>query len=109
MSETKKAAIKGVTVLVHWPDGDVLATASDFERAECGGFSLCDAQRMRAKNKAIREAIRKLCNENIVECMETYDCGELFNNMVRKKGFSMTVIPIGHKFEEIERTKKDRP
>jgi hypothetical protein len=105
MSEDKEA--KGVLALAHWPDGEVLATYSDFSFSGYGGYSLFEAQRMRARVFVMRAAIAALCHNDVAACMETYHVDALFSELVQKKGYAITIIPIGYD-EKVERKARQK-
>ena len=99
---------QGVLVIVHWPDGDVLASISDFDRSGYGGFTLFEAQRMRAKDAAKREAIRKLCHDDVAFSIDSYRASEIIADLINKKGYSLTVVPIGYPADVEKEREKGR-
>ncbi len=87
---------KGVVAILTGPDGHVWATATDFHTDGYGGFSLQEAQELRAKTQLAFEFIRSTCSDVVVKAMGPLDCKGIVDNLTHKHGFKRTIIPIGH-------------
>lgn len=81
MTEAKEP--QGVIAIVTSPRGDVIATAADFQRSGYGGFKLWEAQKMRARDSARRETIRRYSSPLLSDALDGYAvdviCQRLFS------------------------------
>lgn len=92
-SAPKKPA--GVVVVITDPDGAVIATHADFDRSGYGGMTMMASQTMRARSGAQTAAVRAYCSRRLADCFDGYlfeRCWEA----LRSKGWTATVIPVGH-------------
>ena len=97
MEEAKQPEPQGVVAILTGPDGYVWSTAVDFEDYGNGcGFTLKEAQEMNARAALAREVVRKAGNPAIFDAMEQGSCNILIDNLVRKKGFRVTINYIGY-------------
>lgn len=87
---------KGVVAILTGPDGHVWATATDFSTGGYGGFTLEEAQEIRAKRELSFEFVRKSCNDWIIKGLDNHDCESIVERLIRKEGFKRTFIAIGH-------------
>lgn len=87
---------KGVVVIVSGPDGYVWAHAADFDRTAPGGCTLLEGQEARARERVALKFIAATCNSNLGDVFEPYEARQLLDRVVRKRGFHLTVVPIGH-------------
>lgn len=96
MSETQRLKPPPGAVAVFTDKlGRVVASVSDFESGGYGGYSLFDAQKMRAQRMLALEVVRGYCSEMILDGLETHDCVQIVQRLVQK-GARVTVIPVGH-------------
>ena len=88
MTDTQASAPapKGVLLVLTDPDGDVIASATDFEQSALGGFSLLEGQKLRAKGALAGDLIRRGCAPYIAKAMDDYEANALLDKLVRTKG-----------------------
>jgi hypothetical protein len=60
MSDEKIKEPSGIIAIMTQPDGNVIASAVDFDLSGYGGFELWEAQRIRAERSVKAKAIRAL-------------------------------------------------
>lgn len=87
---------QGYMVLMLWPDGDVLAEVSDFDKATYGGFKRKEAQRVRCKDRLWRVVLDRLANPIVGKAAGTYHGPAIIDEMVRSHGFKIHEIAIGY-------------
>ena len=92
-------APRGVVAVFTDKLGRVVASVSDFESSGYGGFTLRQAQEMRAERQLAYAVVRAYCSEMILEGFETYDCEQILRRLVHK-GARVTLIPVGHPSDE---------
>lgn len=85
----------GVVALFIGKDGRVLANASDFNSGGYGGFSLQQAQEMRAKRALSREVLSALSSPLVCEAIEAYDAEKIMNAMCSRCGCRVEIIAVG--------------
>jgi hypothetical protein len=100
------ASPQGAIAIVHWPDGDILASCSDFGTDCYGGCSKYEGQKIRARDDVKRAAIRKLCHDDVANTIERYHLDAIIQSMINKLGYSISFIPVGYEDEAIEKTRK---
>lgn len=86
---------KGVVAIWTSPDGDVIATAADFDRSGYGGFKLWEAQRMRARDAVRRRAVEAYCSTALTDCLSSYLFQQIGEEMNRK-GHKITARSVGY-------------
>lgn len=90
VNSVTEVAPPGVVVLyVH--EGRVVCHAADFHQSAPGGFSLREAQTMRAKRSLSIDLVRALSSPLLADSMDEFDCERA---MRRMKGETL-VIAIG--------------
>lgn len=87
----------GYAVLLIDPDGHVIAETTDFERSGYGGFTLKQAQRIRCNDQLWRAALDRLCSPIISKAAGSYHGPAIIEEMVRKHGYRIHEIAIGHR------------
>jgi hypothetical protein len=87
----------GVVVVLIAPDGRMVVSVSDFNRSGYGGFTLQEAQTMRAKEALARTAIRAFCNDDLADVIDRYRAEEIIRALCDKKKYRVEMIVIGHK------------
>lgn len=105
MPETEKPEPKGVLAIWTSPDGDVIATAADFDRGGYGGFKLWEAQRMRARNSVMHRAVRAYCSDRVTDAIDTYIVEQIAGAM-GKKGHKITCRAVGWPDDVAEEVKR---
>lgn len=93
MSDAKP---KGVVVAFIAPDGHVVASVSDFQLGSPGGFSLAEAQRQRCSDALPFTVLGAMCHSDVAKAVERYDGSQILERMVRKQGYRIEMIEIGH-------------
>lgn len=82
-----------VAVLIS--DGRVIASASVFETSVPGGFTLLEAQQMRARRALAMEVMRALASPLLADSIDLYTAESILSAMCNK-GCRMSLVPIGH-------------
>ena len=99
MADQDKAAVPaGVTVLVTDSHGRQIGVGSDFERQGPGGFTLKEAQEMRAKNAAWWDAFARTCRSEVANVINQggYSMESLRHKLKDQHGWREHVIVHGH-------------
>lgn len=87
---------RGVVALFLDKEGRVLASVTDFSTGGYGGFSLQEAQKLRAKRSLAHEAMRALSSPLICEAIETYDAEKIMGAMCSRCGCRVETVAVGH-------------
>lgn len=87
-------APKGVCVVTISPRGDVMGTGADFDATEYGGFTLEEAQAIRARKRAQCDTVKRLCSALVTDCLDEYEVERIWAAMARK-GWKEHVESIG--------------
>ena len=100
-NEQQLASIpKGVVGIFTSPKGEVYASVAEFDQAKFAGFSLLQAQRIRAKKLLAHEVAIAFCSSSYVEAMESCDKEKVFNSLLRK-GYTATFLPVVYSEQEL--------
>lgn len=86
---------KGIIAIVTDAQGEVIATAADFDRSGYGGFELWEAQRMRAERRAIFDTLNAYASPVLTGAIDAYRAEEIFRELRRKSGHRLTFRAIG--------------
>lgn len=86
----------GVVAVFTGKDGRVLASASDFEMSGYSGFSIHQAQEMRAKRSLANEVMRSLAHPLICSAIETYDAEKIVASMCSRCGCRVEIVAVGY-------------
>lgn len=86
----------GVMAILTNDKGVVVAHAATFDGNRPGGFKLLEAQKHYARERLANEFIRKWTTEDIAEVMRGYDAEQIIENLCRRKGYRVELLPIGH-------------
>lgn len=87
------AKLCGIVAVLISPDGRVVGRGSNFDHGYPAGFTLPEAQAMRAEAEMRRDFIIGACNGYVSEAMQDYDIQQLVKRM---NGFRTEIIKIGH-------------
>jgi hypothetical protein len=90
---TADTKLCGVVAVLISPDGHVVGRGSNFDPGYPSGFTLREAQQMRAESEMRRDFIVGACNGYVSSAMQDYDIQQLVR---RLKGFRTEIIEIGH-------------
>lgn len=91
--------VAGVVLVFLDEAGRAIAHAADFHRDRPGGYSLEEAQRLRAKRALGVAVCRAYASDQLVRAIEGYDCERILQNLVNKFGCRIHQISIGHNKE----------
>lgn len=86
---------QGIIAIMTAPDGDVIATATDFNRSGMGGCKLWEAQKWRASDQVKWAAVRAYCSDVIVKSISSYISTQIADELCRK-GHKITYRAIGY-------------
>lgn len=88
---------RGVIAVLTNNHGQVITNAVDFDGFHPSGFTVLEAQKMRIKTAIAEAMVKAYCSEDIVESVIARGRPqEILQHLVDKKGFTVTIIPIGH-------------
>jgi hypothetical protein len=87
---------QGVVGVLSDDRGHVICSVSDFDTSGYGGYTKQEAQQYRVKLKLADAAIRAYCSDIIADVIDTYRREEIINDLIRKKGFVRTLLPVGY-------------
>lgn len=90
------AQVNGVVALFIDKEGRVLANVSDFNSSGYGGFTLQQAQEIRAKSSLAHEMLEKLSSPLICAAVDTYDAKKIMDNMCSRCGCRVEIVSVGH-------------
>lgn len=85
----------GMAAILTRSDGSVVASAIDCGQFRPGGFSVEAAQKQRVRLALANATVRTLCADDVAEVMRGYDAEQLMQSLVDKKGYRVTVLPVG--------------
>lgn len=91
---------QGIIAIFTAPDGDVIATASDFNRSGMGGCQLWEAQMWRARDAVKWKAISAYSSPMLADALSNYLCTQIAEAMLAK-GHKIACRAIGWG-EEVE-------
>jgi hypothetical protein len=84
-------------VLVFIDDaGRPIATSTDFDRTYPAGFSLAEAQEMRAKRVLAYNVVAAYCSPQLVRALDNYTADKLMAELIRSHGCRIAVVTSGH-------------
>lgn len=86
--------LSGVVAIMTDDKGSVIATATDFDRSGYGGYSLAEAQEMRAKDAVGFATINALCSDVVVSVMDRYEVDKIMQALIRKKNWKRTILHV---------------
>lgn len=89
------SALRGVIAIVTAGTGEVVETYADFDKAGYGGFSLRDAQAIRAKDTVKRRAMAKVLWPEVAKHMHNYTLERMWDDLQSKGGWKVTTKEIG--------------
>ncbi len=88
--------MEGVVAIFVCKLGHVIETCADFDKSGYGGFTLREAQKIRAKRGLIGKVVRAYCSPNLTDNIEEYTYERIFNDLV-SNGAKVHFEYIGHK------------
>lgn len=100
MSDDKKIEPKGVIAIMTTPSGDVIATASDFDRSAPGGCKLWEGQKWRAAQQVKWATVRAYCNPAITDALGGYMLEQIADALCQR-GHKISYRAIGYS-EDVE-------
>ena len=86
---------QGIIAIMTAPDGDVIATATDFNRSGMGGCKLWEAQMWRARDAVKWKAVRAYSSTILADALSNYLCTSIAESLCRK-GHKITCRAIGY-------------
>lgn len=92
---TEKPNPKGIIAIMTSPDGDVIATATDFNRSGMGGCKLWEAQMWRARDRVKWAAVRAYSSPALTDALDSYLLGQIADRMLQK-GHKLTLRAVGY-------------
>lgn len=106
--EKPKPSPRGVIAIMTSPTGDVIATATDFDRSAPGGCKLSEGQKWRARQQVKWATVRAYCSPVITNALDGYLLEQIADALCQKErgGHRITYRAIGYPEEiaaEVER------
>lgn len=98
MAETTAKEPCGVIAIFTSPEGDVIATAADFNRSGYGGFKLWEAQLQRARQAVKWKAVDAYCSSVVTESLSGYLREQVADALVGK-GHKISIRAVGYSDE----------
>lgn len=92
---SEKPDPQGIIAIMTSPDGDVIATATDFNRSGMGGCKLWEAQMWRARDQVKWAMVRAYCSPAVTDALSSYLLEQIANEMIRK-GHKLTLRAVGY-------------
>lgn len=86
---------QGVIAILTAPDGDVIATASDFNRSGIGGCKLWEAQMWRARQQVKWAAVKAYCSPTVTNALGGYMLEQIADALCQK-GHQISYRAIGY-------------
>lgn len=86
---------QGIIAIMTAPDGDVIATATDFNRSGMGGCKLWEAQMWRARDAVKWKVVRAYCSTALADALSNYLCSSIADALCQK-GHKITCRAIGY-------------
>lgn len=90
------ATPKGVIGIFTDESGNVIASVSDFDNGGAAGISRKEAQTWRVKNALAWAVVRAYASEKLTRSLTNYWTTEIVNDLVRKHGCKVSIIPVGY-------------
>jgi hypothetical protein len=100
MADNTSETPKGVVGILTGPDGHVWASVTDFDRQSYGGYTLKDAQELRVRKQLAYDFMRATCSDIVLSVIDGHTCEEIVRDLINKKGFKRTILPVGHPVED---------
>lgn len=97
---------QGIIAIMTAPDGDVIATATDFNRSGMGGCKLWEAQKWRARDQVKWATVRAYCSDVVASGISSYTSTKIADELCQK-GHKITYRSVGYPEDvrlEIERS-----
>lgn len=89
---------KGV-VAVFVSDHGATAVSADFDNSGYGGFSLKEAQEMRAKKSMVMAVVDMYCSPDFARAIDSYAAQEIVRKLCAEHKCKIEISYIGHKEE----------
>lgn len=94
--EPTKPDPQGIIAILTSPDGDVIATAADFNRSGMGGCKLWEAQMWRARDQVKWRAVKAYASPAMTDALSSYVVGQIAGELCSKKGgHKITIRAVG--------------
>jgi hypothetical protein len=96
---------QGIIAIMTSRDGEVVATAADFNRSGVGGCKLWEAQMWRARDAVKWAAVKAYCSPTMANALGSYLMEQIASAMIAQ-GHKLTMRSIGYPNEiavEVER------
>ena len=87
---------KGIVCLITDKNGREMAAATDFDTSGYGGFTLQEAQTIRAKDAVYRKLIHNLCSADMANAIGSHYSQQIFQQMQHTAGYTLHTIKIGY-------------
>ena len=94
-AEKKAAEPRGVIAIITSPAGDVITTASDFNRSGAGGYKLWEAQRYRAVQQAKYAVVRAYASSVLIDALDSYVVEQIADSLLRKGKHKLSLRAVG--------------
>lgn len=86
---------QGIIAIMTAPNGEVIATATDFNRSGMGGCKLWEAQSWRARDAVKWQAVRAYSSTVLTEALSSYLCTQIADALCQK-GHKITLRAVGY-------------
>jgi hypothetical protein len=98
VSEQPAKEPQGIVAIFTAPGGDVIATATDFNRSGMGGCKLWEAQMWRVRDAVKWKAVRAYSSTIMADALSGYLCQQIAEALC-SKGHKITLRAVGYSEE----------
>lgn len=96
MVEKKSEDPKGVVLVFIDEEGREIASVSDFNRTGYGGWSLRDAQNLRARRALAMKVCNAYSSSQLVRAIDAYDAERIIDRLVKDHACKIATVVVGH-------------
>lgn len=87
---------QGVIAIMTAPDGDVIATATDFNRSGMGGCTLWEAQKWRTRDAVQWQAVRAYCSDVVFQALDSFTVDRISRCLLDKGKHQISYRTVGY-------------
>ena len=95
-NEAPACEVLGIGAVLTNDDGRVVAHCFDFDKSGYGGFKLWEAQRIRVRDRIVRQYVNTFCYGDMASAIEDHQARQIVDNLRNKGKLRLTFVAIGH-------------
>lgn len=92
--------VKGVVMIFTNETGRAIANAADFATDGYGGFTLLEAQRLRARGALAGAVAEAYASPDFTRALSSHQLRDVLSRLENAHGCKITEVVIGHEGEE---------